>query len=178
MINCNSAVKTLEELRLFLIENGVFIPTHVTEELIKGRSLASICSLKPDDAEQTAKVMTSLEVVEMNLLSLTERHFDGETADMWQFRIKDSYVEQSEHATTKGSVSGFFPGIPTGEHFARIKMDYLDTVKGVDELLGRFTVTARKQEDGFLLIHGKKEEISDFLEAVRDKVRDANQANS
>jgi len=173
MMNCSSAVKTLEELRLSLIEKGVPIPRHITEELVKGRSLARIYSLEPDDAELAAKAMAALDIVEMNLLSLIEKNVDAETADTWQRKIKEAYLEQDTQTAAEATATGVYPGIPKGGHFIRLKIDYLDTLEGASELLERFAVTARKQEDGFLLMHGKKEDISAFLEAVRDKVREA-----
>jgi len=173
MMNCSNAVKTLEELRLSLIEKGVSIPPHVTEELVKGRSLARICSLEPDETELTAKAMAALDIVEMNLLSLIEKHINAEAADTWQRKIKEAYMEQNTHAAAEAPACVGYPGVPKGEHFIRLKMDYLDTLEGTSELLERFAVTTRKQEDGFLLMQGKKEDISAFLEAVRDKVREA-----
>jgi len=172
MMNCANAVRTLEELRLSLIEKGAPVPFHVTEELVKGRSLARICSLEPDDAELSAKAMAALDIVEMNLLSLTEQHIDAETADTWQRKIKDAYMEPDTHTAAEAPASGAYPGVPKSEHFIRLKTDYLDTLEGANELLEKFAVKARKQEDGFLLMHGKKEDISAFLEAVRNKVRE------
>ena len=176
MMNCSNAVKTLEELRLSLIEKGVPIPRHVTEELVKGRSLARICSLEPDETELPAKAMAALDIVEMNLLSLIEKHINAETADAWQRKIKEAYMEQNTHTATEAPASRVYPGVTKGEHFIRLKIDYLDTLEGASELLERFAVTARKQEDGFLLMQGKKEDISAFLKAVRDKVREAGPA--
>jgi len=176
MMNCVNAVRTLEELRLSLIEKGTPIPFHVTEELVKGRSLARLCSLEPDDAELSAKAMAALDIVEMNLLSLIEKHIDAEAADTWQRKIKEAYLEQNTHTAAEAPAPGVYPGVLKSEHFIRLKTDYLDTLEGASELLERFAVTAKKQEDGFLLMHGKKEDISAFLEAVRNKVREAKPA--
>jgi len=132
--------------------------------------------LEPDETELPAKAMAALDIVEMNLLSLIEKHINAETADTWQRKIKEAYMEQNTHTNVEAPPSGAYPGVPKGEHFIRFKMDYLDTLEGASELLERFAVKARKQEDGFLLMHGKKEDISAFLEAVRDKVREAKPA--
>ena len=170
MMNCSNTVKTLEELRLSLIEKGVHIPPHVTEELVKGRSLARICSLEPYDAELTTKAMAALDIVEMNLLSLVEKFINTESADTWQLKIKEASMDKNTQTNVEAPASGVYHGVPKGEHFIRLKIDYLDTLEGASELLERFSVTTRKQEDGFLLMHGKKEDISAFLEAVRDRV--------
>ena len=177
MMNCSNAVKTLEELRLSLINKGVPIPPHITEELVKGRSLARICSLEPDETELPAKAMAALDIVEMNLLSLVEKHINAEAADTWQRKIKEAYMEQNAHTAVEAPACGVYPGVPKGEHFIRLKMDYLDTLEGASELLERFAVTVRQQEDGFLLMQGKKENISAFLKAIRDKVSQAGAGN-
>jgi len=166
MSNFSAAAKTLDELMLELIKKGVEIPRHVKEDLKSGRSLASMGSRQPEAGDVADKTMVTLENVEMNLLALAEINFGSDTAESWQRRISESYQEQPSSPLSTPS-SRIASGVPRGDHWIRIQSDYIDTVEGADELLEASAVSIIRQEDGYILIHGRKEDVSAFLGEIR-----------
>jgi len=171
MINCISAAKVLDELMLELMDRGVEIPGHVTDDLKSSRTLARLGSRQPDDAALETKARAALERVEFNLLSLVDLHMGTEAAEAWQIRINSAY-QQEDVAEQAVPVSAprFGSGVPKGDRWVRLQSDYLDTVEDAKEMLETFSVSVLKQEDGYLLIHGRNEDISAFLKELRQKV--------
>jgi len=170
MANCLSAAKVLDELMLELIEKGIEIPRHVADSLKSGRSLARLGLRQPVDEESESKAKIALENVEMNLLSLAETNLGVEAAETWQRRINSAYQEETAPQAPAVSAPKFGTGVPKGDHWVRLQSDYLDSVEGADKLLAGFAVSVSKQEDGYLMIHGRKEEVDAFLKELRQKV--------
>ena len=170
MTNCLNAAKTLDELLLELIEKGIEIPGHMANDLKSGRTLASISSRTPDDVDLEIKARIVLENVEMNLLALAENNLGAEAAETWQRRISSAYQEEITVQAAAVSAPKFGSGVPKGDHWVRLQSDYLDTVEGAEKLLEQFKVSVLEQEDGYLMIHGKKEDVSAFLKGLRQKV--------
>jgi hypothetical protein len=167
MSNYHAAALVLDALILELIGKGIDIPGHATEELKAGRSLASIGMRQPGDADIDMKAMTALQNVEMNLLALAEAGFGAEYAEEWQKRINSAYQEKPV-GTPPVTATKFISGIPKGKHWVRIKATELEAVPGYEKLLGVFSLSAVAQEEGWLLIHGRKEDVSAFLKSVRE----------
>ena len=168
MLNYLSAAKALENLYIELMEKGDEVPVHVVNDLRAGRSLANIWLQSPDDAETASKAMSALERVEMNLLALAEERVNRAYADEWQARIAEAYKESFEPAAKKPT---FVAGVPKGNHWVRIETKDLFEIGNVEQRLRERSLTIRKQDDGFTLIHGKKEDVTGFLGEIREEIR-------
>ena len=173
MKNYQSAAKAMDELTLELIQRGITIPRHVTDDLKSGRSYANISSSDPDNSETAMEAMIALERVEMNLLALAEIEFGREKAEMWQHKINSAYRDEIAQRPPSRQANRFGSGMPKGDHWIRVQSDYMDTALGARESLEGCGLSLIKQDDGFLLIHGRKEDISAFLKGIRKKNRKA-----
>jgi len=160
-----NAAKVLDELMLELIARGLEIPGHVIDELKAGRSFVGISSRNPEDINIAAKAELALQNVEMNLLALAEIDAGTDYAEAWQRRVAGAY---NKEFTPGAPVSGsrMVSGVPKGEHWIRVQTSEL-----ADERPGDFALTAKPQDDGYTLIYGKKEDISAFLNKIRQKFR-------
>ncbi|MBE3145244.1 MAG: DUF2096 family protein, partial [Planctomycetes bacterium] len=67
------------------------------------------------------------------------------------------------------SRSRFISGIPKGDYWVRIKTSELSIGDELSELLNQYNLSARPEKDSYLLVHGRKEDISSFLKEVRQK---------
>ena len=169
MTNYNAAARVLDEFMLELIEKGttikgMTIPPHVVDDLKSGRSLINIEQRQPGDADIGTKIAAILQNVEMNLLSLSETSVGREYADEWQKRIDGAYREEPVSPSPKPS---FVSGVPKGKHWVRVQTAELTAVGELQKLLGDFALSALTQEDGYMLIHGEKEDVSAFLKEIR-----------
>ncbi|MCL1802993.1 MAG: DUF2096 domain-containing protein [Eubacteriaceae bacterium] len=174
MNNYINAARTMEDMMLELMEQGFAVPEHVLEDLKTGRTLARIAQRLPeedeDDAGTIQRALFALQNVEMNLLSLAEMLVGLEYAENWQKKIADAFSregEDEEEAIATVTASKFLQGVPKSEHWVRIKASELEGITNLNELLDRFMLTAKQQDDGFILIYGKKEVVSEFLKEVR-----------
>jgi len=167
--------KALEELMLELLKKGVEIPGNVADDLKSGRSLAGVNARQSCEGEASAKVMSILENVEMNLLSLAESAVGREHAEKWQQQIEDALKSDggdSCRAAPPVSASKFVPGLPRGEYWIRVKESELSPVSHeLAGLLDGFELKSLPQDDGYLLLYGKKENVTSFLKDIRDKER-------
>ncbi|MCL2696228.1 MAG: DUF2096 family protein [Clostridiales bacterium] len=163
--NYLSAAKRLDELMLALMDKGQTIPAHAAEDLKTGRSLAGILLRQHDDAA-AMKAQAILERVEMNLLSLAESTFGRESAEDWQKRIAEAYAQET--GPESASASRFVTGVPKDAYWVRVQADYPSQADVAPETFG---LTAVAQEDGYLLIYGRKEDVSAFLNEIRERIR-------
>jgi len=170
MINCISAAKVLDELMLDLIDRGIDIPGHVADDLKAGRLMARLGSRQSDDAASETKARAALESVEFNLLALVDIHLSVEAAEAWQRKINSAYQEEITAQVPQVSAPKFGSGVPKGDRWVRLQLDYLNTVEDADKMLDKYAVSILEQEDGYLMIHGRNEDISAFLKELRQKV--------
>ena len=170
MPNYLSAAVVLDELMLGLLEKNVEIPAHVADDLKSARSLAKIDLLQPGDNDIATKIMISIENVEMNLLALADIHLGREASESWQRKIEDSFEKRAPH-TPAARASRIASGVPRGDHWIRVQSDYLDSVEGAMDMLEQSSLSTITQDDGNILIHGKKEDVSEFLKNIREKVK-------
>jgi len=172
--------KTLDELMLELKKKGALIPGNVTDDLKSGRSLAGIYSRQPCEGDTAAKTMSILENVEMNLLSLAESTAGREFADKWQQRIDGALASDGGAdgcaPSQPASAWKYNSGVPRGEYWVRVKESELAPVSHeLDRLLNSFELKSLPQDDDYLLLYGKKENVSAFLKDIRDKERQRRQ---
>jgi len=161
MTNHLAAAKKLDELLLELIEKGAVIPAQVTEDLKAGRSLASIGLRNPGDEELSAKAGGILESVEMNLLAQAEITSGAAYADGWQALTAQARKEPFDTLPVS-CVNRMVKGVPKGEHWIRFQASEM-----ADTDIAASGLTAVTQEDGFTLVYGKKENITAFLDIMR-----------
>lgn len=170
MPDYQSAVKILDELLLELMTKGTDIPPHVADDLRSARSMANIYGRQPDDDEIANKTMRLIETVEMNLLSLTDAYLGKEVSEAWQNKLNTAYQEQAR-PVRPAPVSRLASGVPRGDHWIRFQSDYLESIDGAMELLESYKLSVAGQEDGYMLIYGRKEDISAFLGQIRSKLK-------
>ena len=175
MRNYLSAAKMLDDLVLVLISEGMDIPAHVVEDMKSARSLASIVARDPKDESIAVRAEAVLESVEMNLLALTEICLGSGVAESWQERVAVAYKDDTP---VTAPAPGFAAGVPKGDHWVRVQSSYMDTVDGATGLLEASGLTYTEQVDGYILIHGRKEDISALMSEIRQLVRDEGSENN
>jgi len=174
MSNYLGMAKALDELMLELIGQGTDIPGNVADSLKSGRSLAGVALKGSCEGDTAARVMSTLESVEMNLLSLAESACGRDYAEKWQQKINDAMAIESSDQSCAPSATAtrYNSGVPRGEYWIRVKESELAPVSNeLEGLLDSFMLKALPQDDGYLMLYGKKENVSSFLKDIRDKER-------
>lgn len=158
---------------LELIKAGAAIPGHISKDLKACRSLANIDARQPGECDNEAQTITLLENAEMNLLALADEKLGTDATEVWQRRINEASMAPSA-APAPPPTSRMGAGIPRGDHWIRIKSDYLNTIEGAGEMLAMVSVSVIDREDGSLLLHGKKEDVTAFLSKIKEEEKRKN----
>ncbi len=165
-MNYNNIVTKMEELILELIQTGAAIPAQIITDMQTCRSLVSIAESNPADPEAAQKATLQLQMLEAQLVILADSVSGKEYADRWQADLSTAYTENAKKPSVKKT---FVSGVPKGCDWIRIDIAEItmdDELRGLIQNLGLSSVP---QEDGYLLLYGKKEDISHFLKEVRKR---------
>jgi len=180
MANFYSVAKTLEEFLKELIDKGMTIPPQVITELKTGRSVTSIHQRMTEETdvetltEVELKAMIALQNVEMNLLSLADEKFGKDYAEQWQKKVNEAYMDNTKPqvaaAKTPVNIARYATGVPKGEHWIRVQTSWLENVQDLDDKLESRSLSTIPQDDDYLLVYGRKADVSDFLKEIRQIV--------
>lgn len=150
-----------------LMKKGLAIPQPVIEDLKTCRTLIKIYGTGSADPETAADAAPYLQKVEANLMVLAESSVGVEYADAWQHRIRAAYEDNGGETDT---ASKFVSGVPKSDYWIRLKTSELNIGGEIGEMLDRLSLSAKQNDDGYLLVYGKKEDVKAFLQEVRQKV--------
>ena len=76
-------------------------------------------------------------------------------------------------ASQRPVVSKFITGIPKGSYWVRVMPEYIKEAENPEELLEKYKLETRPQEDDFVLIYGIKENVIAFLEELGEITKQA-----
>lgn len=162
--------KALEELIVELKKRRVTVIPELVADLKSARTLIKIYSTDPTAIEVATDIERFLEKIEANLIYLARSDVGEEYGDDCLKRVHEARMrglrEKAKIPTT------FVSGVPKGAHWIRFKISDLIDDKEVDMLLEKLGLLGAMQEDGYLLIHGKKESVKAFIREVSEKIKE------
>lgn len=167
--------KVLEELILELKNKGVTVPPELVEDLKSAQTFISRYRTEPTALHIVTEIELYLEKVESNLLYLAGSDVGEEYADECLRRIYEARRKGLSEKTTV--TSRFVSGVPKGEHWIRIKVSDLISDRELGELLEKLGLSSKPQENDYLLIHGKEENVKAFIKEVSEKIRKKKDSN-
>ncbi|MFH0749116.1 MAG: DUF2096 family protein [Candidatus Bathyarchaeota archaeon] len=161
--------ETLETLMIELAEKRVQIPQEFKEDLKSAKTFISIFQTDPSDLTVVTEIELFLGKIEPSLLYLAESDVNPEYADEWVKKINDARVGQQTERVS--ATSKFVSGASMGEHWIRIKALGLINDKELRELSEKFSLSCETQENGYLLIRGKEENVKSFVKEVGERIK-------
>ena len=157
----------LEELMVGLRQKGINIPQETADDLKSARTLITIHNTDPSVSTVEAEIALYLEKAEPILLSLAEFEVGKDYADDWQAKAVEAITRTEEKAAFK---SRFVSGVVRGEGWLRIKTAGIMSDAEIAALLKQLNLSAKPQDDGYLLVRGDKESIKTFVREIRKKI--------
>lgn len=158
----------LESLAVELIDKGVFVIDEIMDDLKSTKTLISIHRTEPMALEIANEIEFYLGKVESNLLNLAESEVGKVYADEYLKKIDEARVKGLAEKTS--IASKFVSGIPKGKQWIRISIsDLVDEVE-IEKLLKKLNLSSKPQEDGYLLIYGKDEDLKALIKEVSKKI--------
>jgi len=161
--------KVLEELYNELTKNRVTIPREFMDDLKSVKTLINIYKVDTSTVNVATEIELLLEKIESNLLYLAESDIGKEYAEKW---LKKIYEARKKGLGTRTTLpSRFVTGVPKNEHWIRIKISDLIKDKDLDVLLDKFNLSSKIQKDEYLLVHGKEQNVKNFIKEIGKKIR-------
>lgn len=160
--------KVLEELYNDVSKKGVTIPRELMADLKSTKTLMNIYKVDKTTLNISTDIEVYLAKIESSLLFLAETDLGKECADEWLERIYEARKKEFKDRPT--IPSRFVAEVPKSEHWIRLKTSGLIGDKALKVLLAKFNLSSKKQEDEYLLIYGKKQNVQDFIKEVSKKI--------
>jgi len=166
MINYANAIKKMELLMVELLSKGINVPEHISAAINSARNMTLVYERSPAELEAAMDKSPLLQNAEIHLLMLAEMNVDKDYADGWQRQIIDAYQEP---ITVKPKHSRYISGVPKGDHVVRLKCGDID--EKIDKLIKQSGLGTKAQDDGYLLVHGGKEDVKSLLSDIRETIK-------
>ena len=160
--------KVLEQIITDLRQRGVTVPAELVDDLKSAQTYISIAKTDPTALEILTDIEMYLDKVESNLMYLAQ-------TDLGEAYVKERLKRISE-ARRNGLreaapvKSKFVSGVPKSDHWIRLQASDLISEADLTSLIQQFQLSTKPQEDGYLLIHGKQENIKALLKEVTSKI--------
>lgn len=166
-MNYESVWRLLEGLMVELKAKGIAIPQEAVDDLKSAKTLTSIYKTESVTSNVASDIALYLDKVEPSLLSLAESEIGQEYADEWQNRIYKARTQAPEKAAVSPR---FVSGIAKGEHWIRIKTSNIIADSELSESLKRLNLSCKRQDDGYLLVYGNKENVKTLIREVSSRI--------
>jgi hypothetical protein len=162
----SEAWKILEEMVADFRKKGKVVPPQVMDDLKSARTMIRILKADASCSEATQKIEEYLGSVESYLVSEGEKGFGVTYANEWLKRVHDASrkVGMEEKDETR-----FVPSLPREQQWIRVKPSTELAIDRLKALATDSSVSYRVQDDGSILIFGKKEHILDFVKKTAAK---------
>jgi hypothetical protein len=162
--------RTLADLLTELREKGESIPVDVINDLRSAKTMIKILKADFTHTENIPRVETYLENVEFHLISAAQERLGTEYVEHWMKKLEEARrrVPEGEKAPPR-----FVPGIPRGKRWVRVKVSKETPQKDIEILAEENKLSCKVQEDGYVLVYGKSENIKSFVKRLAEKFRSA-----
>ncbi len=158
---------TLADLVTELRKKGKAVPADVMEDLRSAKTMIQVLKADPTHTENLSRIETYLENVEFRLISEAQEAFGSEYAERWMKRLEGARKTVQEEETTLRFVSG----IPREKRWVRVQTSKETARKEIERAAEENSLSCKVQEDGYILVYGKDENIKSFVKEMAKKFR-------
>ena len=162
--------RTLADLLTELREKDKAIPADAMNDLHSAKTMIQILKADPTHTENIPRIETYLENVEFHLISAAQEIFGTEYVERWMKKLEEARkkVYEKEKAAPR-----FVPGVPRGKRWVRVKISKETPQKDVEILAEENRLSCKVQEDGYVLVYGKNENIKSFVKRLAERFHSA-----
>jgi hypothetical protein len=160
----------LADLLTELRKKDEAIPTYVMNDLRSAKTMIQVLKADPTHSENIPRIEAYLGNVEFHLISAAQEKFGAEYAERWMEKLEEArkQVYEGEKAAQR-----FVSGIPRGKRWVRVQVSEDTPQKDIERLAEENRLSSKSQEDGYVLVYGKNENIKSFLKKMAERVRSA-----
>ena len=158
----------LADLLTEVRKKGEAIPAGVMKDLHSAKTMIHILKADPTHIENIPRIETYLENVEFCLISTAQERFGTEYAEQWMKKLDEARKSVPEREET---APRFVPGIPRGKRWVRVQVSEDTPQKDIELLAEENGLSSKMQDDGYMLVYGKKKNVKSFVKKLAEKVR-------
>jgi hypothetical protein len=159
-----SVWKILEEIIIEFRKKGLTIPQNIMNDLKSAKVMITILGIDERRGETAPKIEQYLGSVEAYLVTEAQKTFLPKRIDEWLRRIEEATGDMCE--SEKEEAAKFVSGVPRDQKWIRVKPIDDMPLKRLEQLAEEATLSSRVQEDGWLIVYGKSEDIREFVKKM------------
>jgi len=153
------------------LRNKEAIPADVMSDLRSAKTMIQILKADPTHIENIPRIETYLENVEFCLISVAQEKSGSEYVKRWMKKLEEARRKVPEGE--KAAPHRFIPGIPRGKRWVRVQVSEDTPQRGIEKLAEKNELSYEMQEDGYVLVYGKNENLKTFVKKLAGKFRSA-----
>jgi len=161
--------KVLEKMIADLRKKGIAVPDKVMNDLKSAKTMIKILNADYSRGETAQSIEEYLENVEAHIVSEAQEKFGVKYVDEWLRRLGEARRQTSDEEEEEAR---FMPGVPHGHKWIRVKPLPELPIEKLIKLAKDSKLSYNIQEDRFLLVHGKDEDIKLFVKKIAVKQSD------
>jgi hypothetical protein len=154
--------KILEEMVADFRKKGRPVPTRIMNDLKSARTMIRILKADPNCGETIQKIEGYLGSVESYLVSEGEKAFGKTYAEEWLRRLGN----ESRRFSEEKEEIRFVLGLPREHGWVCVKPSAELTTDVLKAMVADLTLSYKTQDDGSLLVCGKRERIRNFVKKM------------
>jgi len=157
--------RVLEDIIIEFRKKGLQVPLNVLTDLKSARVLMKIEDVDHKGHGETApKIEEYLSSVEAYLVTEAQKKLPPERVDEWLRRLNEASCDTC--VTEEKEESRFIPGLPRDQKWVRVEPITSLPAEKLKQLATETNLSFRAEEDGHLIVHGKAEDIKEFVKKM------------
>jgi len=161
--------KVLEEIIIELRKKGVAIPQRVMNDLKSAKVMIKIMDADESRGETAQKVEQYLGNVESYVVTEAHKKFKPARIDEWFKRLEEATCEICAMEGKEKEETKFISGVPRDQKWIRVEPLASLPLEKLEQLAEESNLSSRVQEDGRLLVHGRAEDIKEFVKKMTEQ---------
>lgn len=157
--------KVLEEMITDFRKKRLTAPIEVINNLKAAKIMIEILKADPSRGESLQKIEEYLGSVESYLVSEGQKMFGTEYVEEWLRQID----EASRRLNEEEKETKFITGLSREQKWIRVKPSTEIPIEKLKDLAYKSNLSYKIQNDGYLLVYGKDEQIKEFIKKMATK---------
>lgn len=167
-VNYENWWKTLENLISEFRRKHVEVPEDVMSSLKSAKTMITLYQVDPSDSLLIFNIEKQLLTVESNLVTLMRKNLGKTYSENFMRKLEKAKIETGSKTVTKHRI---FSHLPKDRHWIRILTSDEILGEDVQKLAVELDLSVDKQEDNYLLVHGEKSKIKEFVKKMAEECR-------
>ena len=162
--------KLLADLLTKLQENGEKIPADVLNDLRSAKTMIHVLKADPTHIESISRIDTYLRTVEAYTIFTMEKKRKGNVEE-WLKKLKGQARVEINEKVKKNST--FVTRVPRNKNWIRIQISEDIPREEMKELAEENGLSYRLEQNGYILVHGDKENMKLLVKRLAEQFRGA-----